>query len=143
MVIVPDVEGETAGDGDSDPNRGDRDSDDGDGTTSGSSVDSSQVKAVRLAVLSGSPTSPADRLYGHVRRRCGCGRIKFEPIKVNTAQKDETTYLERMSAVQPHGNILKHCLKGHRPRWRHRRIKIGPGTRAQHAATRKHSQMPP
>ena len=47
-VIVPDVEGKTA---EGDNSSGDRDSDNGDGggTTSSSSIDSKQVKAVQLA----------------------------------------------------------------------------------------------
>ena len=50
-AIAPSVEGKTArdDDGDGDPNGGDGDSGDGDGTASGNGVDSSRVKAVRLA----------------------------------------------------------------------------------------------
>ena len=48
-VIVPSVDDETAGDSDGNPNGGDRDGSDGDGMASGSSIDSSRVKAVQLA----------------------------------------------------------------------------------------------
>ena len=48
-AIAPNVKGEKAGDGDGDPNGGDGGDGDADGTTSGSSIDSSRVKTVRLA----------------------------------------------------------------------------------------------
>ena len=54
-----------------------------------------------LPMSSGSPILHANHPYGLVRPRRQCGRIKFIPIKVNTARKDETTYRGRASAAQP------------------------------------------
>ena len=125
-VIVPrDVEGERAGIG-----IGDRDGDgDGDGTMNGGSVDSTRVNEALLAVKSqytrynrrvqdndlpvssGPPIHPTECPNGLVTRRRRRGRIKFIPIKVNTAQKDETTYCGRTSAAQPPVIDLKRAYR--------------------------------
>ena len=121
-AIAPGFEGEGAGIGIGDRNGGaGADAGDGDegNTTSGSGVDSIRVKAALLAaesqpmrqtrrtrsndlpMSSGSPIRHANRPYGLVRPCCQHRIIKFIPIKVNTAQKDETTYRRRTSAAQP------------------------------------------
>ena len=140
-MIAPDIEGETAegnGDGAGDDagngNEGD--------TTSSSSVDLIQVKAVLLAaesqpmhqtqrtrsndlhMSSGSPIRHANRLYGLVRPHCQCRRIKFTPIKVNTVRKDKTTYRGRASTAQPPVIDLKCAYRVIGLRCRRGRIKI-------------------
>ena len=129
-------------DGDGD---GDRDGDAIDGTTSGDGIDSTRVNAALLAGesqhtrqtrrrrngdLPVSPRPPiqlGERPYGHVRRWCQRGRIKFESAKVSqTLKVSEMTYLERASAVQPCGNAPNCVHRVHRPRRQHGRIKFIP-----------------
>ena len=75
---------------------------------------------------SGSPTSPADHPYGHVRHHHGCSRIKFKPIKVNTVQKLKTTYLGSARLTQPLRNPPNHPYSVHTTWCQHGQIKFIP-----------------
>ena len=132
MVIVPNVEGERAGDGDGDRN-GDGSDDGGDGDvdgmTSGGDVDSTRVEAALLAagsqhmcqdqqtrsknllVSSGPLTHCSEHPYRLVRCLRRHGRIKFESRKVSQSHKAETAYLEHVRGTQPHRNDPKCCLR--------------------------------
>ena len=140
-AIVPrDIEGERAGIG-----VGDRDGDsDGDGMTSGGSIDSTRVNEALLAVKSqytrynrrvqdndlpvssGPPIHPAEHPNGLITRRRRRRRIKFVPIKVNTARKDETTYHGHTSAAQPPVIDSKRAYRVIGLRRRRSRMKIEP-----------------
>ena len=113
-----------------------------DGTTSGSGIHSIRMKTALLAIesqhlrqcrriqngdllmSSEPPIRHTNRLYGHVRWRRQCGRIKIVPAKVSQVQKVEKTYLECISAMQPRGNDPKHAYMVVGPRCRRGRIKI-------------------
>ena len=121
-AIVPSVECEGAGDGNSD-----HDGDDN-GTTSGGSVDSNRVNAMLLAVesqhlrwsrrkqnghlpvSSWPPIRLVERLYGAVKWYRQHGRVKFKAVKVNQAEEVEMAYLEPAYIVQPPWNDSK-CLQ--------------------------------
>ena len=75
-------------------------------------------------MLSGSPIRHANCPYGLVRPCRQCGRIKFVPIKVNTARKDETTYHGRASAAQPPVIDSKRAYRVIGLRRQHGRMKI-------------------
>ena len=139
---MPSLEGERTVGGDGDPNGGDGDSGDGDGTASGNGVDSSRVKAVRLAgesqhmrwsrrkqtkyspVSSGPPTKRSERLYGPVKRQRRCGRIKVEPRNISQTRKVEKTYRIRASTAQPPGHDSRRAFGVIGPRRRCGRLKI-------------------
>ena len=138
-AIVPNVEGERAGDGD-----GDRDGDVGgmDGTTSGVSVDSIRVNEALLAVgsqhthqtrrlqngnlpvLSVPPIHRMERPYGLVICRRRRGRIKFASTKVSQTHKVEMAYLKRVRGTQPCGNLLKRTYGVIGPKRRRGRMQI-------------------
>ena len=148
-AIAPDVGSERAEDGNGNRNgngNGNRYGDDGDGddTTSGSSIDSNRVNAALLAeesqhmrqtrgtgdkdlpVSSRPPIRLTEHPYGLVRCSRQHGRIKIEAIKVSQTQEHEMTHLGCACATQTCENPSKGCLKGHRLRRQHSRIKIAP-----------------
>jgi len=143
-AIAPSVEGERAGDGNSDGYKGDGDVD---GTMSSGHIDSSRVEEALLAaesqhtryssrlrrnnlpVSSWPPIQPERRPYGHVRRRQRRGRLKIERInedQVSKAQRVETTHLTHAHATQPPGNTPNRAYGIYRPRRQRGRIKIVP-----------------
>ena len=70
------------------------------------------------------PTYSIERPDGLVRRCRRHGRLKFESRNISQMPKDESAYLERISAAQPHGNVLKHACRVVGPRRQRGRIKI-------------------
>ena len=131
-VIVPNIEGERAGDGD-----GNRDGDVGgmDGTMSGISMDSIQVNEVLLAVgsqhthqtqrlqngdlpmSSKPPIYHANHLYRLITQCHQCSRIKSEPIKAKPVREVETTHLRHINATQLPPNASKHSYRVIGPSW--------------------------
>ena len=123
---------------------GNRDRDDGnmDDMTSGGSIDSIRVKAAQLAtesqhmrysqrtqdqdlpVLPGPPIHCAECPNRPVRRQWQCGRIKFEPIKVNPPPEVEMTYQQCARAAQPHRDASKCRYAVHTPGHQRRKLKI-------------------
>ena len=72
------------------------------------------------------PTSPAERLYGLVRLRHRCGRVKPIPRKVSQTHKVEITYQMSASMAKPRGYPSKRCYGAHRTCRQCSRIKIVP-----------------
>ena len=115
-----------------------------DGTTSGDTVDSTQVEGMQLAeesqhacqsqrlqnshslMSSWPPIQRADCLYRDVRHRRQHRRIKFIPTKVSQTAKVETAYLECAHATQPRGNPSKCLSRVIGPRHQCGRNKIRP-----------------
>ena len=119
----------------------DKQSSDVDNMTSGSSIDSKQVKVALLAagsqytcyrsrfqgnsspVLSRPPTSCIECLYGPTRCKCRCRKLKIEHLNnkksANATQEGETTYCGHASIVQPLETPLKCLHRVHRPSCQH------------------------
>ena len=140
-AIAPSVEGERAGDSDSDRNGDDGD---GDSTASSGNVDSMRIGGVQLAGEVGQherpnaeykrnvpmPSRPSVRPpecpFGLVKRQRQRGRIKFIPTRVSQMPEVEMTYQKRARGAQPHGNASERRYGVHRPRRRCGRMKIEP-----------------
>jgi len=122
-AIEPSVEGERAGDGDSDSIRVEA------ALLAG---ESQRVRYRRRTRVSNLPVSsrPPIQLerhpYGHARHRRRRGRLKIERINISQMKQVETTYLERTSATQPHGNAPNHAYGIYGPRRQRGHIKIEP-----------------
>ncbi|KIM63301.1 hypothetical protein SCLCIDRAFT_1214383 [Scleroderma citrinum Foug A] len=114
MAIAPCVEAEGAGVGVGDQNGGAGD-DGGDGneggTMSSGGIDSIRVKAALLVMSSGSPICHANHLYGLVRPRRRCGRIKPESVKVSQPQEVKTAYWICTRTAQPPRNGPKRSCR--------------------------------
>lgn len=113
-LIAANVEGERAGDGNSDWNR--------DGKVSNGNVDSTRDSGVQLAGGAGQHEHPNEENkrnvpmssrppiqypecpYRHIKCHHWHGRIKIILVKVNPVQEDETTYRICVNMTQPHGN---------------------------------------
>jgi len=140
--IVARVVDETTGDGNGRWNGGDGSVD---GTTSGNSIDLTQVNAALLAtdsqqtrsrritrnddlpVSSWPPIQPADRPYGPARHQRRPGKLKIEQINdksISQTPEVETTHLQRRRFAQPCENPSRRCWKVHRPTRQHGMLKI-------------------
>lgn len=112
---------ETAGNDDGDRNGGDRNMN---STTSIGNVDSTQVEAVLLAVLSWPPTNHAEHPYEPARRQHQRGKLKIKCIKVSQARNGKTTHLQHTHAMRPPEIPSQHSNRVIGPICRRRSLKI-------------------